>query len=295
MRGVMMKKLHRGVIGRALSFTVLAVACTATGFPLLGQELYDVEPRLVFDALRLAYGGLVEDIGWEGEDAYFVIRGERIFFSGGRMLYEAHLSEAERYDPILYRYEQGPLTGILESVPYPVNRSNDFFEALIGRSEAQIVSSCRWVDFLDHRVFMHEICTGSLERIDNALRQRAESSSEVRAYIDDIKIVFSLDRRQVHGTGHLSVHAFGIALDIVPRDYGGKQVYWRWSRAWNENWEKMGLAERWAPPDQVIEVFEQEGFIWGGKWYHFDTIHFEYRPEIIMLNRLRDREAAVRE
>jgi hypothetical protein len=29
-----------------------------------------------------------------------------------------------------------------------------------------------------------------------------------------------------------------------------------------------------------VAVFEREGFIWGGKWYHFDPIHFEYRPEL---------------
>jgi hypothetical protein len=27
-------------------------------------------------------------------------------------------------------------------------------------------------------------------------------------------------------------------------------------------------------------VFEAERFIWGGKWYHYDTMHFEYRPEL---------------
>jgi hypothetical protein len=142
---------------------------------------------------------------------------------------------------------------------------------------------------------MHEICIDSLKRIDRILQDRAVSSSAVKAYIENIKIVFSLDRRPVHGTEHLSVHGFGIALDIIPRDYGGKQVYWRWSRAWNEKWENMPLSERWHPPDQVIEVFEQEGFVWGGKWYHFDTIHFEYRPEIIMLNRLLAREASGKE
>lgn len=26
----------------------------------------------------------------------------------------------------------------------------------------------------------------------------------------------------------------------------------------------------------------KNNFIWGGKWNHFDTLHFEYRPEIIM-------------
>jgi D-alanyl-D-alanine carboxypeptidase len=28
-------------------------------------------------------------------------------------------------------------------------------------------------------------------------------------------------------------------------------------------------------------IFEQHGFVWGGKWRHHDTMHFEYRPELI--------------
>ncbi len=35
--------------------------------------------------------------------------------------------------------------------------------------------------------------------------------------------------------------------------------------------------------DQAAKAFERHGFIWGAKWYHFDTMHFEYRPEIIAL------------
>ena len=34
-------------------------------------------------------------------------------------------------------------------------------------------------------------------------------------------------------------------------------------------------------PLEVVEVFERHGFIWGGKWAHFDTMHFEYRPELL--------------
>ena len=30
-----------------------------------------------------------------------------------------------------------------------------------------------------------------------------------------------------------------------------------------------------------VGLSEKHGFIWGGKWYHYDTMHFEYRPEII--------------
>jgi peptidoglycan L-alanyl-D-glutamate endopeptidase CwlK len=33
-----------------------------------------------------------------------------------------------------------------------------------------------------------------------------------------------------------------------------------------------------------VTIFENHGFIWGGKWYHFDTMHFEYRPELLVAN-----------
>jgi hypothetical protein len=36
----------------------------------------------------------------------------------------------------------------------------------------------------------------------------------------------------------------------------------------------------------VIKAFEDEGFIWGGKWEQYDNMHFEYRPEMHELNRL---------
>lgn len=34
-------------------------------------------------------------------------------------------------------------------------------------------------------------------------------------------------------------------------------------------------------PQALIDIFEKHGFIWGGRWYHYDTMHFEYRSEII--------------
>lgn len=259
------------------------------------QEPSQFEPLLVFMALRSAYGDLVEDMGWEEGELFFSIRGRTVFFKGGRMLFTAHLPQYARYDPVLYRYVAGPLISIPRPVPYPYNRSNDLLVALIGETQREIVASCRWVPFLDHRVFVHEICAGALQRIESRLYAISRSSPEVRAYINDIRIVFSRDGRKVDGTDNLSYHAYGLALDIVPRDYRGKQVYWRWSSVWNSSWERMPLSERWQPPQRVIEVFEENGFIWGGKWYHFDTIHFEYRPEILILNRLQFGEASVKE
>jgi hypothetical protein len=41
------------------------------------------------------------------------------------------------------------------------------------------------------------------------------------------------------------------------------------------------LPYRNAIPLEIVRIFEKHGFIWGGAWYHYDTMHFEYRPELL--------------
>ena len=82
--------------------------------------------------------------------------------------------------------------------------------------------------------------------------------------------------RTIVNTTRLSVHAFAAAIDINTKFTD----YWEWSKG------KGGpLTWRNRIPGAIGEIFEHHGFIWGAKWYHFDTMHFEYRPEIIALAR----------
>lgn len=75
--------------------------------------------------------------------------------------------------------------------------------------------------------------------------------------------------RSVAGSRVRSMHAYGAAIDLNTR----YAHYWRWS----------GGPSRWQNryPKTVVDIFEKHGFIWGGRWYHFDTMHFEYRPELL--------------
>ena len=77
--------------------------------------------------------------------------------------------------------------------------------------------------------------------------------------------------RSVAGSSVRSMHAYGAAIDINIT-YAD---YWRWSKDAN--------APTWKNrvPIEIVRTFEQHGFIWGGYWYHFDTMHFEYRPELL--------------
>jgi D-alanyl-D-alanine carboxypeptidase len=80
--------------------------------------------------------------------------------------------------------------------------------------------------------------------------------------------------RPIAGTGRLSVHAFGAAVDINAH-FGD---YWLWAKRPDGT-----IVWRNQIPREIVEVFERHGFIWGGRWYHFDSLHFEYRPELIAL------------
>ena len=73
--------------------------------------------------------------------------------------------------------------------------------------------------------------------------------------------------RTVADTGEPSMHSWGAAIDIN----AAHAEYWLWPRAVSAN----------TPPAEIIDVFERHGFIWGGKWSHYDTMHFEYRPELV--------------
>jgi hypothetical protein len=87
--------------------------------------------------------------------------------------------------------------------------------------------------------------------------------------------------RPIAGTDRPSPHGYGIAIDIA---VAGAH-YWRWDRA------RAGSSSAWrnAIPAEIVEAFERQGFIWGGRWHHYDTMHFEYRPELIAPARREER------
>ena len=82
----------------------------------------------------------------------------------------------------------------------------------------------------------------------------------------------------------MSTHAFGIAIDIGVSESN----YWRLD--YPEADENDTIAYRNTFPLELVEVFERHGFIWGGRWYHYDTMHFEYRPEILLYRQKMARE-----
>ena len=74
--------------------------------------------------------------------------------------------------------------------------------------------------------------------------------------------------RTVADTGVRSIHGWAVAIDVNTK----YSDYWLW---------RKGAPYRNRIPFEIVAVFEKHGFIWGGKWGHYDTMHFEYRPELL--------------
>ncbi len=85
--------------------------------------------------------------------------------------------------------------------------------------------------------------------------------------------------RTVADTGEPSMHAWGAAIDIS----AARADYWLWH---GSGVSEAGLVNR--IPFEIVAIFERYGFIWGGKWSHYDTMHFEYRPELLDAGRPRE-------
>jgi D-alanyl-D-alanine carboxypeptidase len=118
----------------------------------------------------------------------------------------------------------------------------------------------------------------SITPVNDADGQLAAVSRELDALpADDKKYLYPVGGtytcRSVADAGQRSMHAWGAAIDINP----AFSDYWLWHRS-------GGTVPAYANrvPLEVVTVFERHGFIWGGRWAHFDTMHFEYRPELLI-------------
>ena len=109
--------------------------------------------------------------------------------------------------------------------------------------------------------------SAEIEALDPALRAAAYPIAGV------------LSCRPVADTGRMSMHGYAAAIDLN-LNYSD---YWLWA---GKGRTATGTGSATIPyknrmPREIVDIFERHGFIWGGKWYHYDTMHFEYRPELL--------------
>ena len=150
-------------------------------------------------------------------------------------------------------------------------RSTPLLKALYGETPQEVRAGCETVDFLGQKLLFNSRhgAAAALRRVAQRLAAHLTAHPEDRAWILPSAGTFA--HRRVAGSEALSAHAFAVAIDLNP----DKSPYWRWNPAPDV---LQNVREHF--PQAIVDAFEAEGFIWGGKWHAFDFMHFEYRPEI---------------
>ncbi|MEY3049805.1 MAG: hypothetical protein RL365_1843 [Bacteroidota bacterium] len=154
-------------------------------------------------------------------------------------------------------------------------RNEDFFKAVYGETSTEVrthLMALKWCPNTVNQTIMFSTKNGAYEALQKVSAE-LDKHPEWSKYLTNIGGTFNW--RVIKGTDRLSAHAFGITIDINT----AYSNYWQWDcDCTNEN---ANLDYKNRIPMGIVDIFEKNGFIWGGRWRHYDTMHFEYRPELL--------------
>ncbi len=189
---------------------------------------------------------------------------------GRTKTYDEKLETPDLEDTLSMPYATGPIVAVNTLNDDPGRIRNDvMFKAAFGGTAAAVESKLVDVDFVGQTVKFHTRAATPLANVSKRLKQLIAQNSTLAQYVTG-PLGGTFEWRPIANTTRMSAHSYGIAIDIVV----SKSNYWEW--------EKQGTTFVWKNkiPQAIVDAFEAEGFAWGGRWYHYDTMHFEYRPEL---------------
>jgi len=257
-----------------------AIPATAAGPNLSPQARRDLA------VLVTVYPGLITAIEADRTGRIMVVLadGTRLPYDDGRVRNDQQaLDDPDLKTMLAQPYPLGPVAvePALHMSPGR-RRVEPFFLALYGHSKAEVAANCRPMSFLGQTIRFNTRygAAAAFGRVEAELRELVSRHPEMRRYL--LPASGGMVWRTIAGTKRLSVHSFAAAVDVSPRG----NPYWR-----NLPPGTNMLAVRQGFPAAIVETFERQGFIWGGKWSEFDLMHFEYRPELLLLARLARGEA----
>ena len=254
----------------------------------------------VMRALAEAYPKQIDKIEFRNDDWAVLLRDIWFYYAEGRLLPEYQLENIMEYSRhSFYNYPE-ELPPWVHPTPEQIERFRQwettrtqnptrryplFYDTLWriqDRTEAgQRQQTFR---FLGQTIYMHYLVIENLSLVEEHILAASRTDANVKAWIDNLDKMHAWNWRNISETQSRSNHSYGLAIDLLPRALRNRQTYWIWTRNSGVDWWTVDYSKRYHPPDAVIKAFEKFGFIWGGKWMQYDTMHFEYRPEILILN-----------
>jgi D-alanyl-D-alanine carboxypeptidase len=202
----------------------------------------------------------------------------KLFFKDGSALIyddckkkfsEGLIENPDIEDQFFYEYKRGTINDAGRI------RNEAFFKKIYGSTKAQVERKLVEINWCPKLVNQKIKVTtvNDIDKIILKLSSELDKHPEFKEYITNIAGTFNW--RKIAGTSRLSMHSFGMTIDINTR-YSN---YWQWDcKCQNED---AKLSYKNKIPEKIVKIFEKYGFIWGGNWTHYDTMHFEYRPELL--------------
>ena len=256
--------------------------------------------EIILRALAKAYPDRIGGVEFFDGDWTITVYNERFYYSGGRLLPASLKDQISDYAPLpFYNYlkELPPWIAPTEEESArmreqdrfrenrQIKRSSHFYDTLWrSRNRDEAYDRVKQIRFLGHNILVHYSILSQLSLVEDQILKTAKTNAAVRQWVSNLSSLDSWNWRNIASGGSRSYHSYGAAIDLLPKSLGGLETYWFWTARSTPDWWTVPYSSRFHPPDEVIKAFENFGFIWGGKWRFFDTMHFEYRPEILDLS-----------
>lgn len=208
------------------------------------------------------------------QNGYLIMAdGSRILYDDGKKKsFVEKLDNSDPEDMFSFKYDRrAQIPEYLQDAGR--SRSEVLFKKMYGSTEAEVRKNLVKVDWFGEKVAFTRV-NGAAEHLRSVASDLAKQP-ELKKYL---KSSGSFYWRKVRGANRLSAHSYGIAFDIGVKH----SDYWLWKNPKKGETEHIAYANQ--IPQKLVQIFEKHGFIWGGRWYHYDTMHFEYRPEILAAN-----------
>jgi len=190
------------------------------------------------------------------------------FDDGREKSFARKLEAPDLEDTLSIPYRTGPLAPVTREDEDPGRiRFEPLFLATYGASAAKV--DVVPVRFLGQRLKVHRKVAPAFLRVAARLEALLAKDASLKPFLTNLGGTFNW--RKVANTNRRSAHSWGVSIDLNT----ARSHYWEW--------QQPRHPVRWsnAVPQAIVDAFEAEGFIWGGRWYHYDTMHFEYRPELL--------------
>lgn len=237
---------------------------------------YEITMKQDLLALMIAYPNDIVDIEKDSNDLVYII-----MKSGKKILYDdkvekghgEKVSNPDLQDMLEERYPLDSIDSVLKEKIDPgrirvYGLLNEVYGCNLEEINKNLISINTYYGTFPFN--KQNGAAANLKKVMQEIGEVAKNNGGILQFLLPISGTFNY--RTIQDTGRLSAHAYGIAIDLNRSD----SDYWKWAS------EDDGTKRIASYPKELVKIFEDNGFIWGGKWKHFDILHFEYRPEFII-------------